>query len=1756
MAEKKPKPTCNSCDGHHTKANPLVQQPYTEEAIKTLKSCVSTRVEHGDTDCKPLHHFLQSIDEKKEEDRKKVCYHVKCRSRLTNSIIITRLKTRFQAASSAVDVLSPPKPGRPSASTQDITSPPNAKRGRSSADVLSPPSRTRSTSRPRSKTTPKVKLCMFRECGKKFCTGSVQGISKVSSDIKGLRLVQIKNTTTNDKVRVACSELVNAGDASALEKWYHTSCFIEAERSCVANESDDVSKLSRHVCDCELIIFVKESLSGTSVERQDVSPLNMNDINVWYIARLNDRGIHTEQTANFKKYLKALLQKCIPNIQFVAPLNPNQSYIVTLPKVVSKAVDAFLAGESGVSNIIEVATELRHEVLANRKWSFSGDFSTWKPPTLLEFVMKQIMIGPKQHKLSGIRKDEASKSVDVVCQMICQNTKSDRQIVLKSERAFKTTVETPLSIGLPMTIHSRFRNFIALSNLSEVYVGQDYRKFMELEKCIEYAVLDRISDTGWYCLPDFVRKGVNIWFAVDNIDFLEDTAYGQNTLHGTILVIFQRDEKGDPINPPLKIPLKLPDNLISMQIKYKDDPTILRKPIRFTEFVHDFGGDLEKYQKFTETWALSSMVGNETVDVAGTSLHKVVPMDDTEVDTVEKAGDDTHDIEEEQEHDRDEHNTDEVPDLQYDDPYLLPQDQEYNPDDLTAEEREYNQPHIQVEDGMDEDIITDEPDDVNEPEDDNENNTDDISGNNSNDANHEANTQPLISVIKKREPTKKLKKVAVMPTWTATQHLLAKHKQESDPVKTNTEVVSPILQTSPTDWGTLYTVLCMAQNISAVVVGPNHRVVITLDMDLYKRAIQLQESVKNKHWLLQPGHLHKFFADLHALGKVIEGSGLDTMAVETGIFSAAGLRSVLGGKQYTRGVEFHIMWALAILMTKMEAVLGSEFPEALKEQTKAFKKALHDDKEESDVNEIYEDLSSFYQSEVKPKMVNTHGGLSQYLDNYVEQVEVMLSCIAAIHSRDLEACLTAIDQGVKYYGAMDLNNYFAMIPVYLGQMNEVKKTDKETWEKLKSNFVVTKSTIAFCNLFIDQGLEQQIKNLKRYGALPGLTQEEGALNHFITTAPHLMRYVEQFLGQFPRSKSPEGSKNVHHQLQGNAGLRCALNSVRLKNCLAKYCQGNAYARQIPLKHITLSVVIPEKAADDILNYPSKGQQRYLSLIEERFIPTSTLSIWDTLRQIKLKRFATWMAKTKVKVGDKVIKLRADRAFLGRCLLIARSRPELIPQLPELVGQYELSVIPRTNFAPDGSMLLTNDKASLMTLIREKKPVPLIDEDYMKQVTGDKTRVLVVDAMCEVRALKKKPGTKKICDLKEAFIKNIMKKIADGKYTEVHIMFDRYDLAFSLKEKTRANRADNMGMVGAESSEGHDIHDEMSLHKISINDLMSCSKTKGRITKHFAEGLLEETKNNQNLRLIVAYENKIRINSPHVLPASFRSHDHEEADTQIPLHVLHSISDSTYKHIDVESLDTDVCILLMDLVSRSHLGALTSLILHTGKGKKIDIVERVKTIGKLKSQGLIGVHNFTGTDWGGKFVGVSKRRWGSTYMDLLSNDPIVIKFGLLGSLTAEELMMENESLHENIQPLEKFVCKVYNKDGPATLPEARWELFKAKNLESENLPPARATLLPHIQRTNFVCRLNKAYTTTHPAISSLTENGWVKDASGIIKPVHCLKPPAPKAVLELVKCNCKRTDCSSDICSCYKAHMPCTDICGCTKEGTCSNECAH
>ena len=72
-----------------------------------------------------------------------------------------------------------------------------------------------------------------------------------------------------------------------------------------------------------------------------------------------------------------------------------------------------------------------------------------------------------------------------------------------------------------------------------------------------------------------------------------------------------------------------------------------------------------------------------------------------------------------------------------------------------------------------------------------------------------------------------------------------------------------------------------------------------------------------------------------------------------------------------------------------------------------------------------------------------------------------------------------------------------------------------------------------------------------------------------------------------------------------------------------------------------------------------------------------------------------------------------------------------------------------------------------------------------------------------------------------------------------------------------------------------------------------------------------------------------------------------------------------------SPDTDVLILPMHYDASPYVDLLTQLQLVSSKGKTgktFNVVERVCVVGPLKSKALIRFHNFSGADWGGKFVG--------------------------------------------------------------------------------------------------------------------------------------------------------------------------------------------
>ena len=221
----------------------------------------------------------------------------------------------------------------------------------------------------------------------------------------------------------------------------------------------------------------------------------------------------------------------------------------------------------------------------------------------------------------------------------------------------------------------------------------------------------------------------------------------------------------------------------------------------------------------------------------------------------------------------------------------------------------------------------------------------------------------------------------------------------------------------------------------------------------------------------------------------------------------------------------------------------------------------------------------------------------------------------------------------------------------------------------------------------------------------------------------------------------------------------------------------------PLRKITSSVLIPAAASADILYYPEKCQERYKSLITNRLFPTLTLSIWDPLPQLKLVRFSTCNKMKSVKFGDKVMKLREDRQFYSQILIIAQSRPEIITGMENLVSEYEMSIVPRANFNPDGTMLFCLDKASLMKSIQAQPPAK---EEL--SLPGYRLQVLIIDGMVEVKCLKKKNNTKKMLQIKKQFINRVKEKAKLSNYSEIRILFDEYDKEDSIKDKMREKRA--------------------------------------------------------------------------------------------------------------------------------------------------------------------------------------------------------------------------------------------------------------------------------------------------------------------------------------------------------------------------------
>lgn len=667
-----------------------------------------------------------------------------------------------------------------------------------------------------------------------------------------------------------------------------------------------------------------------------------------------------------------------------------------------------------------------------------------------------------------------------------------------------------------------------------------------------------------------------------------------------------------------------------------------------------------------------------------------------------------------------------------------------------------------------------------------------------------------------------------VPVWSGYNSLVV---NDALPV---TRVGAPPLIAAPAhEWSTLLTVLKQAQGINVKVVGADRKTVVSLDMGLYLPAKKLQMARDDlKHIILRPGELHILMAQLRTIGAFIENSGIDMAWIESDLYGPNTVKQILEGNHVKRGEAAHLVTLQAFFILYQEAFL-QHVPESSKTLLKSLAKDLCDACSSSEgvqVAEAHQRIVNAVESmEIMKKMKefdesHENSPMFKVFRQYMGMVLEMLMFIRAVRTANWELHLEALEIFTKYFFAHDRLNYARMIPLYLAEMKALSNTDPEIYAEFKDgNWVVNKNPcVPFCAIGPDNALEHLNRSMKVTGGLVGITLNPSARAKFFLIAPELARLANQAKDMAGVTHETRGK---HHNLTAAVVSREEKNITKLSNTIRAFT--NPFSQEgADLFNLVTKVVLPEEVKDDLCNQSAIGLKLFTVFIKER-IQTGKENLWSPMKKQKLLTWKTTGKKTKVSVDNKVVELQEDRCLFARMMMVCKSRPEI--NIAEAVGVYEFSLVPRSLFASDGSMLHCPTKSALMNAI-EKHVNPENSTTECRVAPSMQGKVSIVDGMAELQSLDKLTWITTCSQLAEHYINQLLQKCSES--DEIHVVFDRYDVEISLKSATRVRRQ------GGQDPVYYRITDSTHIGKVPMKKLLSHNKTKMELTEYLARKALD------------------------------------------------------------------------------------------------------------------------------------------------------------------------------------------------------------------------------------------------------------------------------------------------------------------------------
>jgi hypothetical protein len=463
-------------------------------------------------------------------------------------------------------------------------------------------------------------------------------------------------------------------------------------------------------------------------------------------------------------------------------------------------------------------------------------------------------------------------------------------------------------------------------------------------------------------------------------------------------------------------------------------------------------------------------------------------------------------------------------------------------------------------------------------------------------------------------------------------------------------------------------------------------------------------------------------------------------------------------------------------------------------------------------------------------------------------------------------------------------------------------------------------------------------------------------------------------------------------------------------------------------------------------------------------------------------------------------------------------------LEDVIGTHELSAVNTTLMKGDGCLHPCLDKSKLIHGLEGLLPDTIQAEQPYQ--SPDDTTSIIFDGMALVNELiVHKRNIHNCKDLADFFVRAVDSK--SQQYCEAYIMFDDYSIQNSFKDQTWHLRT-----AGRSADRGHKVEDKT--HIRDFKTFLSSKETKDQLTLYLAQ------KSVTSCRIPVTTHTRKGVLSPNVNMVNITS-TQEEADTLL---ILYAVAESRIgKQVHIYASDTDVLVLALRQVPK--LGLHPILIVGTGEQRRqVKLKPIYDALGPEKAAALPGFHSLTGSDTTGHIHGKGKLSCFKAFLKA-SEDVTSALTGLgIGPMPSNTVL----------SGCLKFLCQLFNAN-LTTANALRWHMFRQLKVNQgvEKLPPTEGAMIEHILRAHLQANVWVQDLRRKPNLLDPTTLGWSQEEDGSRLPIVSKVPPAPEAVVELVRCGCGVSKCSGT-CSCKSNSLPCTDLCGCRADDEkCNNK---